>query len=45
MLSIPKSIGNIESIHIDSYEGMADVNRKNNQFVPAEAQTFFIENR
>jgi hypothetical protein len=45
LLSIPTPISNIESIHIDSYEGMADVNRKNNQFVPAEAQTFFIENR
>jgi hypothetical protein len=45
LLSIPKSINTIESIHIDSYEGMADVNRENNQFVPAEAQTFFIDNR
>jgi hypothetical protein len=45
LLSIPKSITGIESIHIDAYEGMADVNRKNNRFAPAEAQTFFLENR
>jgi hypothetical protein len=45
LLSIPKSISDIESIHIDAYDGMADVNRKNNRFAPAEAQTFFLENR
>jgi len=45
VLNIPKAINSIESIHIDAYDGMADVNRNNNRFVPAEAQTFFIDNR
>ena len=45
LLSIPAAISNIESIHIDAFEEMADVNRKNDLFVPAEAQTFFLENR
>jgi len=44
-LSIPAGIDSIESIHIDAFDGMADVNRKNNLFVPTEAQTFFLENR
>ena len=44
-LNIPAGIANIESIHLDALEEMADVNRKNNLFVPAEAQTFFLENR
>ena len=44
-LSIPTGINSIESIHIDAFDGMADVNRKNNLFVPTEAQTFFLENR
>ena len=44
-LSIPAGISTIESIHLDAYDGMADVNHKNNLFVPAEAQTFFLENR
>ena len=44
-LKIPKPINTIESIHIDSYDGMADINRNNNRFAPSEAQTFFIDNR
>jgi hypothetical protein len=44
-LSIPAGIDSIESIHIDAFDGMADVNRKNNLFIPTEAQTFFLENR
>ena len=45
VLSIPKAINGIESINIDAYDGMADVNRANNLFVPSEVQTFFIDNR
>jgi hypothetical protein len=45
LLSIPKAINSIESIQIDAYDGMADVNRKNNRFTPTESQTFFIDNR
>jgi hypothetical protein len=44
-LNIPAGIANIESIHLDALEEMADVNQKNNLFVPADAQTFFLENR
>ena len=45
VVSIPQSITNIESIHIDAYEGMADINRKNDLFVTTEAETFFLDNR
>jgi hypothetical protein len=44
-LRIPSGVSGIESIHIDSTEGMADVNRNNNRFSPSESQTFFIDNR
>ena len=45
VLNIPSGMSKIESMHIDSYDGMADVNRKNNRFTPADSQTFFMDNR
>ncbi|MBX7052147.1 MAG: M1 family metallopeptidase [Flavobacteriales bacterium] len=44
-LMIPKGITDIESITIDSSGLMADINRKNNTIVPANAVQFIIDNR
>lgn len=44
-LMIPKGISDIESITIDPSGLLADVNKKNNSIVPANAVQFIIDNR